>query len=159
MARTRNTFASPGVSSVKNMQEITNHVTFTDAAMAEPLACVLRGIHETGIRAGDTTVVIGCGAIGLKYIRILSQRNVRVIAVGKRQSQMEAALRLGAIAAFDVSEIDNPVKHVRDLTEGVRGADSVIEAVGRPISWEWALQMVRKGGTVNFSAVVRRAAK
>jgi len=140
----------PGRIVRENMQEIPNHVTFTDAAMAEPLACVLRGVHETGIRAGDTTVVIGCGAIGLKYIRILSQRNVRVIAVGKRKSQMEAALRLGAIAAFDVTEIDNPVKHVRDLTEGVRGADSVIEAVGRPISWEWALQMVRKGGTVNL---------
>ena len=33
-----------------------------DAAMAEPLACVLRGIHETGIQPGDTVVVIGCGA-------------------------------------------------------------------------------------------------
>jgi L-iditol 2-dehydrogenase len=39
---------------------------------------------------------------------------------------------------------------VRQLTEGGRGADSVIEAVGRAITWEWALQMVRKGGTVNL---------
>ncbi len=81
----------PGRIVRENMQEIPDHVTFTDAAMAEPLACVLRGIHETGIRAGDTAVVIGCGAIGLKFIRILSQRNVSVIAVGKRKNQMEAA--------------------------------------------------------------------
>jgi len=140
----------PGRIVRENMQIIPEHVSFTDAAMAEPLACVLRGIHETGISAGDTAVVIGCCAIGLKYIRILSQRNVRVIAVGKRKSQMDAARRLGAFAAFDVSEIENPVKNVRDLTEGIRGADAVIEAVGRPISWEWALQMVRKGGTVNL---------
>ncbi len=39
---------------------------FVDAAMVEPLACVLRGIHETGIQPGDTVVVIGCGAIGLE---------------------------------------------------------------------------------------------
>jgi len=39
---------------------------------------------------------------------------------------------------------------VRDVTEGGRGADSVIEAVGMPMTWEWALQMVRRGGTVNL---------
>jgi L-iditol 2-dehydrogenase len=75
---------------------------------------------------------------------------VRVIAIGKRKSQMKAAERLGATAAFDVDKIENPVELVRQLTDGGRGADSVIEAVGRAITWEWALQMVRKGGTVNL---------
>jgi L-iditol 2-dehydrogenase len=126
----------PGRIVRQNMLEIPDGVSFKDAAMAEPLACVLRGIHETGIQPGDTAVVIGCGAIGLKFIRILSQRDVRVIAIGKRDSQMQAAERLGAVAAFDVDKIENPV--------------AVIEAVGRSITWEWALQMVRKGGTVNL---------
>ncbi len=63
---------------------------------------------------------------------------------------MKAAERLGATAAFDVDKIENPVELVRQLTDGGRGADSVIEAVGRAITWEWALQMVRKGGTVNL---------
>ena len=98
--------------------------------MVEPLACVLRGIDETGINPGDTTVVIGCGPIGLKFIRILSGRGVRVIAIGKRKSQVRAAERLGAIAAFDVNELSDPVQTVRQLTEGGRGADDVIEAVG-----------------------------
>jgi L-iditol 2-dehydrogenase len=86
----------------------------------------------------------------LKFIRILSERRVRVIAVGKRPSQMRAAERLGAVAAFDASEIENPVALVRQLTDAGRGADSVIEAVGRPETWQWALQMVRKGGTANL---------
>ncbi len=133
-----------------NMLEIPESVPFVDAAMVEPLACVLRGVHETGIRPGDTAVIIGCGPIGLKFIRILSAQHVRVIAVGKRASQVRAAERLGAVAAFDVSEIDNPVRIVRQLTDGGRGADSVVEAVGQPITWQWALQMVRKGGTVNL---------
>ncbi len=38
---------------------------------------------------------------------------------------------------------------VRELTHG-RGADVVIEAVGKPQTWEWAVNMVRRGGTVNF---------
>ncbi len=140
----------PGRIVRQNMLEIPDQVPFVDAAMVEPLACVLRGIHETGIQAGDTAVVVGCGPIGLKFIRILSGRKVRVIALGKRKSQIRAAERLGAIAAFDVSEIDNPVSLVRQLTDGARGADAVIEAVGSAVTWQWALQMVRKGGTVNL---------
>ena len=140
----------PGRIVRQNMLEIPENVSFLDAAIVEPLACVLRGIHETGIHPGDTVVVIGCGPIGLKFIRILSGRHVRVIAVGKRPSQMRAAERLGAVATFDVSEIDNPVSFVRQMTDGGRGADAVIEAVGQAETWQWALQMVRRGGTVNL---------
>jgi L-iditol 2-dehydrogenase len=132
------------------MLEIPDSVPFLDAAMVEPLACVLRGAHEINPREGDTVVVIGCGPIGLKFIRILSARKVRVIALGKRKSQIRAAERLGAMAAFDVAEIDNPVTLVRQLTEGGRGADAVVEAVGSAKTWQWALQMVRKGGNVNL---------
>src|SRR6202795_2634856 len=110
-----------------NMLDVPNGVSCVDASTTEPLACVLRGIHETGIQPGDTVVVIGCGAIGLKFIRILSGRKIRVIALGTRTSEMRAAERLGAIATFDVSEIENPLSLVRELTEGGRGADAVIE--------------------------------
>lgn len=140
----------PGRIVRQNLLEIPEHVSFRDAAMVEPLACVLRGIHETGIQAGDTAVIIGCGPIGLKFVRALSARDVRVIALGKRKSQIEAAERLGAYAAFDVSTMDSPVNVVRELTDGQRGADAVIEAVGSATTWQWAMQMVRKGGKVNL---------
>ena len=140
----------PGRIVRQNMLEIPDQVSFLDAAMVEPLACVLRGIHETHVQRGETAVVVGCGPIGLKFISILSGRGVRVIAIGKRQSQMRAAERLGAIAVIDVSEIENPISLVKQLTEEGRGADVVIEAVGTAQTWQWALQMVRKGGIVNL---------
>jgi L-iditol 2-dehydrogenase len=140
----------PGRIVRQNMLQIPEHVSFIDAAMVEPLACVLRGIDETGINAGDTTVLIGCGPIGLKFIRVLAARGVNVIALAKRGSQVRAAERLGARAAFDVTKLADPVRVVRDLTELGRGADSVIEAVGSPLTWQWAIQMVRRGGTVNL---------
>src|SRR5487761_59314 len=140
----------PGRIVRQNLLEIPDHVSFTDAAMVEPLACVLRGINETDIRPGDTAVIVGCGPIGLKFIRALSARDVRVIALGKRKGQIQAAERLGAYAAFDVSTMDIPVQMVRQLTEGGRGADAVIEAVGSAATWQWAMQMVRKGGKVNL---------
>jgi L-iditol 2-dehydrogenase len=140
----------PGRIVRQNLLEIPAHVSFLDAAMVEPLACVLRGIAEAGIEPGDSTVVIGCGPIGLKFIRVLSGRGVQVIALGKRKSQVRAAERMGARAVFDISELADPVQAVRQLTEGGRGADSVIEAVGSPATWQWAIQMVRRGGTVNL---------
>lgn len=140
----------PGRILRENVMEIPPHLSFVDAALVEPLACVLRGIEETGIQPGDTTAVIGCGPIGLKFIRLLSRRGVRVIAVGKRNSQLQAAERLGASATFDVSRTDNPISAVRELTYRKFGADSVIEAVGSPTTWQWAPQMVRCGGTVNL---------
>jgi L-iditol 2-dehydrogenase len=42
------------------------------------------------------------------------------------------------------------VEAVRNLTQHKRGVDVAIEAVGRPEAWDWAVGMVRKGGTVNF---------
>src|SRR6202167_6645948 len=94
----------PGRIVRQNMLPIPENVSFVDAAMAEPLACVLRGIHEMGVHRGDTVVVIGWGPIGLKFIRILSGRGMRVIAIGKRKSQMRLGERLGAVAAFDAAE-------------------------------------------------------
>jgi L-iditol 2-dehydrogenase len=149
----------PGRIVRENVMEIPDHLSFEDAALVEPLACVLRGIEETGIREGDTTVVVGCGPIGLHFIRILSRRGVRVIALGKRASQMKAAKRLGAEEAIDVSAIGDPGPVVRQLTHRGFGADSVIEAVGSPATWQWAMQMVRCGGTVNLFGGCPRGSK
>lgn len=140
----------PGRIVKQNLLTIPDHVTFRDAALVEPLACALRAVEDTGIQAGDTTVIIGCGPIGLSFVRILSARGVRVLALGKRSSQVQAAERLGAAVALDVARLASPSRCMRELTEGGQGADSVIEAVGTPETWQWALQMVRRGGSVNL---------
>ena len=134
----------------RNLLRIPDHVSARDAAMAEPLACVLRGVEEMRVPVGATAVVIGCGAIGLKFIRVLSRRGVRVIALGKRPAQLQHARKLGAHETIDVTETLEPVDAVRRLTDGKRGADAVVEAVGQPATWEWALGMVRRGGSVNL---------
>ncbi|HKV48886.1 MAG TPA: alcohol dehydrogenase catalytic domain-containing protein [Candidatus Acidoferrales bacterium] len=142
----------PGRIVRQNMLEIPDHVSFQDAALAEPLACVLRGIHETGIQPGDTVAVIGCGPIGLKFIRILSQRKASVIAVARRKSQLDLAAQMGAMHVVDASKVDDPAEAVCAFTEKSRGTDAVIEAAGQPATWEWAMQMARKGGTINLFA-------
>ena len=149
----------PGRIVEKNLLKIPDHVPFRDAAMAEPLACVLRGAHEINLRAGDTAVVIGCGAIGLKFVRVLASRDIKVIALARRESQLDVARRLGAAILVNVTEVPDVPEYVRSLTEGGRGADGVIEAAGTVTTWEWALQMVRKGGNVNMFSGCPRASE
>ena len=143
----------------ENLVEIPSHLDFMGAALVEPLACVLRAVQETGVEPEDTAVVIGCGPIGLQFIRVLSSRGARVIAIGKRSSQVKAAERLGASAACDISQASDVVAAVRNLTHRSLGADAVIEAVGSAATWQWALQMVRCGGTVNLFGGCPRGTK
>jgi L-iditol 2-dehydrogenase len=140
----------PGRIVMENMLEVPHSVDDGSAALVEPLACVLRGIHEMEVRTGDTAVVIGCGPIGLKFVRMLSRRGIRVIALARRPAPLEIAQRLGANAVIDVTKTKDVVASVKALTEDHRGADSVVEAAGNPAAWKLAVDMVRRGGVVNF---------
>ena len=133
-----------------NMLAIPNQVSFEEAAMVEPLACVLRGLHETGVEIGDTVTIIGGGPIGLMFVQVAKLAGCNVIAVVKRDSQGVAAKRFGADDIVLTTGNADVLEAVRALTPDRRGSDVVIEAVGRPQAWEWAVDMVRKGGTVNF---------
>jgi L-iditol 2-dehydrogenase len=134
----------------KNMYQMPEHVSYQDAALVEPLACVLRGLEETGLRPGDTIAVIGLGPIGMMFVRIAKAvYNARVIAIGRRPAQLERARSMGAdevIVNCDGADVRGPV---REMTGG-RGADVVIEAVGLPEVWQLAVQLLRRGGVVNF---------
>lgn len=133
-----------------NMLAVPPDVSYEEAAMVEPLACVLRGLHETGVEIGDTVTVIGGGPIGLMFVQVAKAVGCNVIAVVKRDSQVAAAKHMGAHEVVQITKVKDPVEGVRALTPSKRGSDVVIEAVGRPEAWEWAIDMVRKGGTVNF---------
>src|SRR5882724_4307938 len=140
----------PGRIAMENMLEVPHSVDDGSAALVEPLACVLRGIHEMEVRNGDTAAVIGCGPIGLTFVRMLSRRGVRVIALARRSAPLDVARRLGAVATINVAERTDVVAAVKALTEDQRGPDSVVEAAGNPATWKQALAMVRRGGVVNF---------
>src|SRR2546430_4218451 len=133
-----------------NMLEIPPNVSFEDAAMTEPLACVLRGLHETGVEIGDTVTIIGGGPIGLMFVQVARAIGCNVISVVKRDEQVQAARHMGAHEILQITRVSDVVEAVRALSPQKRGCDVVIEAVGRPEAWEWAVEMVRKGGTVNF---------
>lgn len=133
----------------RNMYEIPAHLSYQDAALSEPLACVLKGLEDTNVRPGDNVVVIGQGPIGLMFVKLAKVYGARVIALGRRTSQLDRALSMGADDALLNTGGEDVQRQVRALTNGY-GADIVIEAVGQPETWELSVKLVRRGGTVNF---------
>lgn len=134
----------------KNMLRVPESVELTHAALTEPLACVMLGLRDVHAQAGDTMAVIGAGPIGLLFMHAASLEGIRVIAVVKRESQEQAARALGASDVVRLDQVRDAVHAVRALTDAGRGTDVAIEAVATPMAWGWAVDMVRKGGVVNF---------
>ncbi len=140
----------PGRVVACNTYRVPDHVDYREAALSEPLACVLNGIDDTRVRRGDTVTVIGLGPIGLMFVRVAKIAGARVIAIGRRQEQLDRAEHLGAAVMIESRRGHDPSDEVRRHTEGGRGSDIVIEAVGSPHAWRQAVAMCRTGGTVNF---------
>ena len=134
----------------QNLLEIPSHVSYKQAALVEPLACVVHGIEESGIKLGDTVVVNGAGPIGLMYVQLAKLKGARVIATDINGERLKIAQKLGADEIVNASQVSDQVEAVRGLTEEKRGVDVAIEAVGLPEVWEKTIKMVRKGGIVNL---------
>jgi L-iditol 2-dehydrogenase len=134
----------------KNTLLMPEGLAFEHAALTEPLACVIRGLEESAAKPGDSVVVIGAGPIGLMFMHAAQIAGLHVIAVVKHDEQIAAARTFGAEHVVQTTAVDDPVAAVRALTPDHRGVDLAIEAVALPATWQWAVDMVRKGGNVNF---------
>lgn len=130
-----------------NMQEIPSNLPYREAAVTEPLACVLHGIEKANVKLGDSVAIIGAGPVGLLHLQLTKKMGAeRVIISDLIGERLEVAKKLGASETVNAKSEDT-VKKVQKFTNGY-GADVVIEAIGLPSTWEQALRMVRKGGTV-----------
>jgi len=130
-----------------NMQEIPQHVSYEEASITEPLACVLHGAEEAGAKLGDTVTIVGAGPIGLLHLLTAKRKGAgKIISIDLVEERLNFARKLGADETINAGK-ENLVEKVRRLTGGY-GADIVVEAIGLPATWEQALKLVRKGGTV-----------
>jgi L-iditol 2-dehydrogenase len=139
----------PGRIVQHNLYHIPDTLAYKDAALIEPLACVVKGLDDTGLKSGDNVVVVGQGPIGMMFTRLARVYGARVIAVARRVERLEMAARMGANECVLNGSGHDAVARIKDLTGGY-GADVVIEAVGKPETWELAVRLLRRGGTVNF---------
>jgi L-iditol 2-dehydrogenase len=135
-----------------NLHPLPTDMPAMQAALAEPLACVLHGLERSGVRMGQSVCVLGLGPIGLLFVALAAQKGAQVIAVGRSPVKLQKAKKLGAGAVVDMSGLSPKAlrEAVHSLSTGGRGADVVIEAVGLPNIWEAAPDLAKKGGLINL---------
>lgn len=132
------------------VHHIPENLSYDEASLAEPLACVINGLELCRIALGETVVVIGAGPAGCMLMRLArSYGATRVLAVQRSAARMEVAERLGGADAVFSSQNSDPVAAVLEATHG-EGADVVITANSSVESHVQALQMARNRGRINF---------
>ena len=117
-----------------------------ECALIEPMSVGFHAVSRAQVTDIDTVAVIGCGMIGLGAIVRASLRGARVIAMDIDDEKLELAKRLGASMVIN-SKTENVVERVRELTDGYL-ADVVIEAVGSPVTYVTAIDIVAFTGRV-----------
>lgn len=135
-----------------NLHLIPAGTSFVAAALTEPLACAVHSIDASKIAPDDTVAIIGCGPLGLLLAATAKLRAARVIVTGRGSERLALASQFGSDIVIDVSDMSSQAQcdAVRARTEGQRGADIVVEAVGTPETWEQAARIARPGGLVNL---------
>jgi L-iditol 2-dehydrogenase len=131
----------------QNTYEIPADFSFKDAALLEPLACVVHGVDVAGISLDDIVAIIGSGPIGLLWLQLAKRTgSCKTILADLSQKRLEIAKALGADYTIE-GDTEVQIAKIRQLTNG-RGADIVIEAVGQVRTWEASIEMCRKAGTI-----------
>ena len=131
------------------LYHVPESVSFTQAAMVEPVAVALHALSLTPIQVGDSAVVVGAGMIGLFIIQALELAGCQtIIAVDVTDDRLALAHSLGATHTLNARDADIPAQ-VRALTHG-RGADVGFEVVGASATVNTTIQSVRKGATITL---------
>lgn len=122
-------------------------MSFEAATFIEPLACSLRAVQKLPIRAGDSVLIVGLGAMGLMNACLAKLAGAAtVIACELSPDRSEPDPVWGVDAVLD-PRADDYVARLHELTEG-RGPDHVIVGPSSPVAIRQACDVVAKGGTV-----------
>lgn len=138
-----------GAVAQKALNRIEDRVSYDQAALTEPLSCVINGQELVDVTLGDTVVVIGAGPIGCMHVEVARARGaVCIIHVEQNTLRLAKAMTFGADHYVDASAED-PVKRVMEIT-GNRGADVVISACAAKEAQGQAVKMAALRGRVSF---------
>jgi L-iditol 2-dehydrogenase len=127
-----------------------DNIKYREAAILEPLSCVVHGLEQSNIEAGSTVAINGAGPIGLMFVALARLKGAIVISVDLSEERLGYASEFGADYTVNAARTSDQVQEVKRLTEGSRGVDIAIDATGIPRVWEMTILMGRKGALINL---------
>ncbi len=117
-------------------------LSYEEAAFMEPLSCVLHGLEQVGVPAGERVLIFGAGPIGLLLLQVVVSMGATALTVVERTPRrMNMAAHLGARTFPTITSELNALG-------GADEFDLVIEATGAPALVPEAIRLARKGGRV-----------
>ena len=132
------------VQGVKTIFPLPDGLSFDEGAVIDPASIALHVANRGQVAPGDTVAITGAGAIGLLGGEAARLRGAaRVILIERNPGRLAKAAAMG-FETVDAGDGD-PVATVRTMTDGF-GADVVLECAGVPVTVQWALGMLRRGG-------------
>ena len=147
-------FAVPAGQVRGDTLRLPDKVTFTDAALIEPLACTVKSIRRAALHGGDRVVVIGLGIMGQLHVVLARHAGAaQVIGLDRVPFRLQRARELGADAVVHVDERD-PVAAVNEITGGEM-ADAVIIGPGSIEAMELGVRLAGRGATIVFFTASR----
>lgn len=127
------------------LYKLPDSLSFEHAALIEPFSIAFHAVRRTSIALNDSSLVLGCGMIGLALIQTLRLAGCgRIIAVDVASDKLAMARQMGASHTINSSE-ENPLAQILALTNNT-GVALAFEAVGIDATLGLALRSVRKGG-------------
>lgn len=123
------------------LHKLPDEISFSDAALLEPMGLTARSIENVKPVLGDIAAVVGPGPIGLVHVQALKASGCKVIVIGLEQDKyrLKVAEELGADLVINGSKI-NPLEAVNEYT-GNQGVDIVIETASSPKALNTALEI------------------
>lgn len=118
-----------------------------DAVLVEPAACVVKSLRRSGLRAGESVLVIGLGIMGMMHVKLARHQGAgKIIGADLFEQRAQRATQLGAdhgivVAGEDLTE------QVRELTGGAM-ADVVIVGPGTSRALTAGIAAAGKAATV-----------
>lgn len=135
---------------VNGVNRIPENVSFDEAAVTEPLACVLNSQKIVGVSKGDSVLVMGAGPIGCLHVRLaraLGAEKVFLADINGGRLALSSE-KVKPDASIDM-EHEDLAQVIKTLTNG-RGPSVVITAAPSGAAQELAISIVAPGGRVSF---------
>lgn len=132
--------------------KLPEQLTYEEGTLIEPLSVALHAVKKSGISIGQTSAVIGGGAIGLLVSILLNNlTGIKPFLTDINDFRVQKAIDLGARGVF-AHRGEELVKTVMEQTDGL-GVEHAFEAVGMEATLSQALQAIRKGGKVTLLGI------
>lgn len=131
------------------VHKIPDNVSYDEAALAEPLGCVLNALELSPIHFGETVVIIGAGPIGCMIIEVARKKGAgKIIVVQRSRHRLEMAKKFKADVYICSGEEDS-VNRVLEETNGL-GADVILTSCPSPEAQVDAIKMAKNRARINF---------